>query len=210
MKPRANPAPAPPPARLAPPARGASATARTSPRDVPGLHSPGAGFDEPYAMLDACHDRVRRSLALLLRLIAHLQARGVDADARSAAADVRRYFDLAAPAHHEDEERHVIPRLQASPDPALQAAAQRMQDDHRDFRAVWARLGPALGRVAAAADGPMLPDEQAGLAREAERFVAMHAPHLALEDDLAFPAASAGTDAEARRLMGREMAARRR
>ena len=31
---------------------------------LPGFSSPAAGFDEPFAMLDACHERVRRSLGL--------------------------------------------------------------------------------------------------------------------------------------------------
>ena len=35
---------------------------------LPGLHAPAAGFDAPFALLDACHERVRRSLALLERL----------------------------------------------------------------------------------------------------------------------------------------------
>src|SRR5689334_2494815 len=81
---------------------------------LPGLRSPEAGFDQPFEMLHACHERVRRSLRLLQRLVAHAQVHGADAQVREAAADVLRYFDLAAPAHHEDEERHLVPRLQAS------------------------------------------------------------------------------------------------
>ena len=56
-----------------------------------------------------------------------------------AAAVVARYFNLAAPAHHEDEERHVLPLLRASAEAQLQEAAQRMLADHeriRDERAV--------------------------------------------------------------------------
>ena len=46
--------------------------------------SPAAGFDEPFAMLHACHERVERSLALLERLTAHLAQHGADAQARDA------------------------------------------------------------------------------------------------------------------------------
>lgn len=38
--------------------------------------APAVGFDQPYEMLEACHERVERSLNLLLRLGAHLRARG--------------------------------------------------------------------------------------------------------------------------------------
>jgi hypothetical protein len=41
------------------------------------LHpGPGAGFDAPFEMLDACHQRVERMLVLLGRLSAHLGTRG--------------------------------------------------------------------------------------------------------------------------------------
>jgi hypothetical protein len=53
----------------------------------PGLQAPAAGFDEPFAMLGACHERVRRSLALLQRLVEHAAAHGADAQARDAARD---------------------------------------------------------------------------------------------------------------------------
>ena len=56
----------------------------------PGFASPAVGFDEPFEMLQACLERVQRSLALLQRLIAHVDQQGCDADARSAASDVLR------------------------------------------------------------------------------------------------------------------------
>ena len=98
---------------------------------LPGMHTPGAGFDEPFAMLDACHDRVRRSLDLLERLRAYLQDKGCDDSARQAARDVLRYFDIAAPLHHEDEELHVFPPLLAQGgDERLAALVRQLQRDH--------------------------------------------------------------------------------
>jgi len=175
-------------------------------------------------MLGACHERVQRSLDLLARLLEHLRQRAaavapdriddgdiVDADARSAATDVARYFNLAAPQHHLDEERHVIPRLQRSGQPALQAAATQMLADHAQIEAIWSRLAPLLAAVAAPADAALAPaPDLAGLAAAAEDFIALHARHLPLEDGLAFPAARQGLDEAALAAMGREMAERRR
>lgn len=90
---------------------------------LPGFGSLGVGFEQPFEMFEACHERVRRSLALLERLIVHVGAHGHDAQSRSAAADVLRYFDLAAPLHHEDEERHVFASLEQCRNAALEAAA---------------------------------------------------------------------------------------
>ncbi|MEK9803656.1 MAG: hemerythrin domain-containing protein, partial [Curvibacter sp.] len=97
---------------------------------LPGFDSPAAGFEQPYDMLTACHERVQRTLALLERLIAHVDRHGHDTQSRSAAADVLRYFDLAAPLHHQDEELHVFPALLAGQDAALQAVVRRLQAEH--------------------------------------------------------------------------------
>ena len=165
------------------------------------LHAgPAVGFDQPFEMLAACHDRVRRSLDLLQRLQAHVQQHGVDDQARDAAADVLRYFDRAGPAHHEDEERHVLPRLRTA---GLAEMADRLHADHAEMTRLWARLREPLlawtQGTAIALDAGLL-----------QRYVSLYEAHLAVEDEQAFAKASAGLDAAALLLMGEEMAARRR
>jgi hypothetical protein len=97
-------------------------------------------------MLRACHERVQRSLDLLRRLIEYLDTRGHDRSTRSAAADVLRYFDIAAPLHHEDEELHVFPALADSADAALREAIAVLRDDHVRMAERWARArGVLLG-----------------------------------------------------------------
>ncbi len=161
---------------------------------------PGAGFDAPFDMLAACHERVERSLALLERLAAHLPAHGADAAARDAARDVLRYFDLAAPHHHQDEERHVLPALRAAGQGAL---ADRVVAEHEALVAAWAALRPGLQALV---DSATVPDPQrdrwAG-------FCAAYRAHAALEDTQVFAPARALLDAAAQAAMGREMAARR-
>jgi len=169
------------------------------------LHaSPAAGFDQPFEMLGACHERVRRMLALLERLRDHLRAHGADGQARQAAADVVRYFEQAAPAHHEDEERHVFPLLLREGDTALRATVERLRRDHLAMAAQWPEVQAVLRRVAA---GGALPtaDEEAACAG----FAALYADHLPAEDGLVFPAARARMDAAAQHAMGEEMARRR-
>jgi hemerythrin-like domain-containing protein len=174
---------------------------------LPGVRSPAAGFDEPFAMLDACHERVRRTLALLERLRQYLLVHENDNDARDAARDVLRYFAMAAPAHHEDEERHVVPLLRQSGEERLVQAAQRILEDHAEIRSSWCDLEPMLVGVVAG----IVPDARS-LAEAVARFARVHDGHLALEDDVAFPAAfqfQVLKGAEALADMGREMARRR-
>jgi len=176
-------------------------------RSFPGFDSPAAGFEDPYALLGACHDRVRRTLRLLARLGPHLQRRGADDQAVQAARDVLRYFGMAAPQHHLDEERHLVPLLQASADAALQAAAQTLLADHGRIGQTWHALEPLLERVAAG----QVPDPTRFAASVSE-FLRLYDAHLVLEETVVFPSArvlqaSRGPAAVAE--MGQEMALRR-
>jgi len=177
-------------------------TARVS---LPGMHSPGAGFDQPFELLDACHDRVRRSLDLLARLRAYLRDKGCDDSARQAARDVLRYFDIAAPLHHEDEELHVFPPLLAGGDAALTALVQQLQQDHVRMAERWAGARGALLDMAEARTDAFTPEQQAAL----DAFNACYADHLRHEDDSIYPAARALLGMDIQQAMGREMAARR-
>ncbi len=173
---------------------------------LPGMHTPDAGFDQPFEMLDACHDRVRRSLDLLARLRSYLRDKGCDDSARQAARDVLRYFDMAAPLHHEDEERHVFPPLLAqAADAPLLALVRQLQRDHVQRAERWAA---ARGALQAMGDGQwqaFTPAHGAAL----DDFAACYADHLRHEDESIYPAARALLDAPAQQAMGREMAARR-
>jgi hemerythrin-like domain-containing protein len=171
------------------------------------LHAaPAAGFDEPFEMLAACHQRVERMLGLLQRLQQHLESHGPDRPAAEAARDVMRYFDQAAPNHHEDEERHVLPVLRASGDPALQALAERLHAEHQAMTQAWGLLRPGLARLAAG-DWPV-PAAVEEFARWAA-FDALYRGHLAAEDGSAYPAVSRRLAPAALAAIGDEMARRR-
>ncbi|MGE0803841.1 MAG: hemerythrin domain-containing protein [Lautropia sp.] len=169
------------------------------------FHTPAAGFDEPFEMLDACHDRVRRTLSLLLRLGRHLAKQdSVDRQARDAAADVIRYFDVAAPLHHQDEERHLLPLLRSDPDPAGARVAGRVERDHARLHAAWQPVREDLQRIQAG-ERPALD----AFRQRWRRFSARYRAHIHLEDMLAYPAVRPRMPAEALRMMGEEMARRR-
>lgn len=173
---------------------------------LPGLRSPGAGFDQPFEMLSACHERVARTLDLLQRLQSYLAEQGVDDSARQAARDVLRYFDKAAPLHHEDEELHVFPPLlQPFTDAATQSVVRQLQQDHVDMAASWAQARcPLLALAEGGQDAFSMADTALF-----QSFVGLYAAHLRHEDQLVYPAALAVLDAAAQQAMGQEMAARR-
>ena len=166
----------------------------------PLLPTPDAGFDQPFEMLLACHERVERMLGLLERLALHLQSHGADDQALDAAQQLMRYFDLAAPAHHEDEERHVIPLL-AKSHPAL---ARQLLDEHEQMTQQWQRVRADLvalsAQTAASASQP---------AARWSTFVALYRRHLLAEEKLAFVTVRPQLSDPDLQLMSQEMAQRR-
>lgn len=173
---------------------------------LPGFDSPAVGFEQPFEMLEACHERVQRSLTLLNRLVEHIDQHGHDAQSRSAAADVLRYFDIAAPLHHEDEEVNVFPLLLAQGDAALRAAVQALQADHQRMSALWATVRvPLLHWSQPDSSGPV----DAASRLTVVNFCALYGTHIETEEGLVYPAARALLDAEQLRGMGRQMQARR-
>ena len=168
------------------------------------LHpGPGAGFDEPFEMLEACHQRVHRMLGLMERLAAHLRESGADASAQQAARDVMRYFDLAAPAHHEDEERHVLPRLRQGDQAAL---ADRLHAEHTLMSTTWAIVRVDLQRVA---EATWQAAELDAASARWQAMAALYRAHIEAEEAAAYPAVNGAIDAATRRAMGDEMARRR-
>jgi hemerythrin-like domain-containing protein len=168
------------------------------------LHaSPAAGVDQPFEMLAACHERVERMLALLARLCAHLGAQGVDAQAQQAAIDVMRYFDLAAPHHHEDEERHLFPRLRQAGHADL---VDRLQQDHVAMGRAWAVLRIELDAIAGA---DWVRQRLAAFGATCADFDTLYRGHLGAEDGQAFPLARPLVDSDALRAMSDDMARRR-
>lgn len=169
------------------------------------LSTPGVGFEQPFEMLEACHERVARMLALLQRLREHLPGHGADAAARQAARDVMRYFDLAAPQHHRDEELHVFPPLLAQGDPGTVALVHRLQEDHAQMESRWLKARAVLDAVASGALPALSAPDEAAL----DSFAGVYDDHIQAEERLAYPAASALLDAQALAAMGHEMSRRR-
>lgn len=185
-------------------------TGRPTSRPVmmPGHSAPAAGFEEPFEMLATCHDRVERMLALQVKLCQHLLDKGCDDPVRQAARDVMRYFDIAAPLHHQDEELHVFPPLLAGPDAALRELVQRLMQDHRQMEAAWAHARRTLQAVADGALESWVPLDAAQLDALAQ-FAGLYRRHLDDENTIAYPAAQATLSPQAVQAMSEDMMQRR-
>ena len=164
-----------------------------------------AATEVALEMLAACHGRVQAQCELLQRLVEHTATRGVDDEARDAARGVMRYFELAAPHHHADEEQDLFPALlesMAGSDPVcLRELTAALTAEHRVLEGLWRTLHAAL--QALIADGAPLP------AAPVDAFVAGYLAHVRREDEELFPMAARLLDDEALERVGRAMRLRR-
>lgn len=145
-------------------------------------------IEDPVEMLLACHDKVRHFSRLLHKLTAHVAGQGADEQARSAALAVRRYFDVAAPLHHQDEDLDLYPTLQQLGDPLLSEACRRLSQEHGPQHALWQTVSAWLQTVASGEATPppaavlLFADDGMRHADEEERLLYPHAKRLSAED----------------------------
>jgi len=164
------------------------------------LPTPAPGFDEPLAMLRACHERIQRQCATLAKLATHLRSDGLTEAARQAAADIHRYFSSAGRQHHADEEQDLFPMLRAEPD--LAGLLDALARDHAEMDSLWQHLEPLLA-------APDTIHDLDGFARLAGEFNAHYAQHITRENSELLPRAEQLLSIDQRHELGARMAARR-
>jgi len=174
--------------------------------NLPGHAAPAVGFEAPLEMLSACHHRVERQCATLRRLVAHLPAHGVDADARAAAGAVLRYFDTAAKDHHADEEADLFPALIESMAGSDAVCVRELIDvlmsDHRALELHWQRLRPLLLGIVAG-------DPLALTPADVEPLITLYERHIAREESELLPMAARLLGDEVLQGLGKAMRERR-
>jgi len=175
---------------------------------LPGHRSPSVGFEAPFEMLSACHERVERMLTLLIKLRHHLSARGWNDQVAKAANDVIRYFDLAAPHHHLDEEMHVFPVILALYDATLDALVLRLKQDHLDMEKSWVVVKQLLASVVNADVNTWVSFSDADNGA-LDAFAAAYNEHINQEEWDVYPAAKRACSNDQLDAMSHEMMRRR-
>lgn len=163
-------------------------------------------FDQPLAVLKHCHDRIRKQLATLEKLPAHLAAHGADEQAQQAASAILRYFIQAAPLHHEDEEINLLPLLSAhAPSEEQLVLAQILPtilNQHHRMAELWQQLEVALQAIARG-ETIVLADSLLKEYRE------LYQEHMQIEETQIAPMAARSLNEAQFAEIGRAMQARR-
>jgi hypothetical protein len=116
-----------------------------------------ASFDEPMSMLIACHDRVRHFVGLIEKLAEHIFQQGVDQQVKEAIATVIRYFDIAAPLHHADEDESLFVVLHDTlHNTSLNHTIARLTAEHHVLESRWQEIKQQLTDIVAARGGRSL------------------------------------------------------
>lgn len=153
------------------------------------LHTPPPSFENPLEMLHACHDKVRHFAQLSLRIADHVKQHGADQQAQDAAKAVMRYFDLAAPLHHADEDEDLYPALLALNDATVSEHIHRLTAEHTRLASLWHAVRTWLTEISAGtaalppSELPAFAERYPRHAQDEETLVYPHARYLS-EDQL--------------------------
>jgi hemerythrin-like domain-containing protein len=110
-----------------------------------------AAYSHPLTLLKSCHEKILHFSSALVKLSKVLQQEGWNQKNKDSADQIRRYFNIAAPEHHKDEELHLFPAIIAL-DPSLQdpeIKAQlnlinQMVQEHVETDTLWEKLDSML------------------------------------------------------------------
>ena len=159
------------------------------------------GFDEPLALLRACHSRILDHCDLLETVAARLRDDAVDNAAREAARKVVRYFGTSARLHHQDEEADLFPLL-IRQSLKLAELIHGLKQAHAELDVLWTSLEPELKRF------PNLNDPGAFI-EQAGRFCKLNRDHVRLENMEFLPLAESSLSSRQLKDIGVAMAGRR-
>ncbi len=170
------------------------------------LYASAPSFDQPLAVLKHCHDRIRKQLATLEKLVPHLAQDGADGEAQKAALAVLKYFQNAAPLHHDDEEIDLLPTLvqtaQAADAELLATLLPTILQQHQQMASLWQVLETQLNLIStgSAADLNKL---------DVTAFQTLYQAHMQIEETQIAPMAMRLFSPEQMYKLGRAMQARR-
>jgi hemerythrin-like domain-containing protein len=166
-----------------------------------GLSEPLPGFDQPIALLRACHTKMLAHCELLGRLSENLGNPDKAGDVRDAARQVMKYFSTSARQHHQDEESDLFPLLTRQ-SLKLAELVHGLRQEHRELDTLWESIAADLKRLQDIGD-------PATFAARVHTFCDLNRQHIRRENMEFLPRAESSLSHQQLRDIGAAMAARR-
>lgn len=162
------------------------------------LGSSSPSFEDPIAMLLACHGKIRLFCAELSLLPEHLALYGWDDVAVSSAKRICQYFNQAAPLHHLDEEADLFPAYRPLAPQQDIALIEQLCAHHLDMEQTWQRLNTQLSQHITPVSS-----------NDIQLFTSLYQQHMSVEEPL-FSRIQAVLQADVLHALGMNMAQRRK
>lgn len=169
--------------------------------------SEATAFEQPLELLLSCHKKIIHFSSALLKIIMALKNDGWNDESAVSVDQVRRYFNIASPAHHLDEEKHLFPAIIAL-DPEFKKARSMevltlintMIKEHVESDALWETLDKMLSERS---------DDFATLEKLGRQFKTDMHEHAQIENEHIFPYAKKHISKHDFKEMGLAIAKRR-
>jgi hemerythrin-like domain-containing protein len=169
--------------------------------DKKGLTETLPGFDQPLALLRACHTKILAHCDLLEQLVANPGDAGKEEENRNAVRQVVTYFSTSARLHHQDEEIDLFP-LMSRQSLKLADLIHSLKQEHRELDALWESFAADLKR-------PQDVTDHAALASRVHAFCDLNRRHVTRENMEFLPRAESSLSTRQLKDIGAAMAARR-
>ena len=166
-----------------------------------GLPESLPGFDDPLALLRACHTKILDHCDLLEQLVTMLGDTADETQLRDTAREVNTYFSRSARLHHQDEETDLFPLL-ARQSLKLADLVHALRQEHEELDALWAVLETGLKQVTQL-------DDPEPFSATATRFCVLSRQHVQRENMEFLPVAASSLSSEQIKDIGMAMAGRR-
>ncbi|MFV1973602.1 MAG: hemerythrin domain-containing protein [Thiohalobacterales bacterium] len=159
------------------------------------------GFDDPLALLRACHTRILDYCDLLEQLASMLGNGKDETQLRDTARKVNTWFSGSARLHHQDEETDLFPLL-ARQSLKLADLIHALRQEHEQLDTLWTTLETDLKQIT------QLDDPEPFIA-SAARFCELNRQHVQRENMELLPVAASSLSHEQVKDIGVAMAGRR-
>ncbi len=169
--------------------------------------SEAAALEGPVALLLGCHQRIRHFTGMAVRLAENPEAPAAEVCAAAEAIAV--FFMTALPLHEADEDESIFTRLHRAA-PAGDVVAKAVETMVNQHRAIDELLQSIIPLWQAVESQTVEPIELAPELKRLTNRLRLHlAAHLAMEEDVIFPALEKLLSAGERQAIEKEMHARR-
>jgi hemerythrin-like domain-containing protein len=166
-------------------------------------------FGDPTGLLSDCHRRIEMFMQALERVAKTIDSPPQE-EVRQSLERALQYFREAAPKHMADEEESLFPRLRMRQSLQLERAFAKLEELELDHR--WSKpLHLQIDRLGQEylLKGQLSEGQVAEFRDAVSQLSAMYLRHIAVEDQMLFPAADKVLSDRDKQMIAEEMAKRR-